>query len=509
MNRRIKLSFNKVEFARLKLGNAGVIRPLADTETLKQNFNIGDKTVMESFGFFGPAGDPNKFYPGINVPEDVMPKPEDFVRVPFRLLSATTVGAGSWKATDFSKPGVLEASVEKLKGKPIFTDHEQDVYNCIGGVESTNWDSPKGDVPGGINGLLAIDAKSNPAIARNILMKFIYSNSVTVEFNWVPSHTFSSGQEFDRMVGTMHQDGTMVRRIATEILDYHETSICWLGADPYAKLIDDNGSLVNIDTTSTYNLDKPEEQSYEKNKSYSIPMGLDKKIINLSKTQLEKSTTMNKELELALKKILGLKDMDELNLDHLKSLQLVGTSAENPLKDIKSLDKEGNEVDAPEDVSGYVLVEKESVNEFKANTESLSRISEAIKEVEGEQPIETKITALIADSKLGISLLSEKRTEVQRLYGLSVDQKTDKVMLDLIEGANLEQLESFAKQFGKGAIGKFTGSCKSCGSTEFELRSSEGGDDTGAGKEKSSSASFHDLMEKYDKPTMNPTGKKK
>ena len=511
--RRLKLSFNKEEFNRssLKLGCSGISTPLITDKQIKENYNLG--SVRESFGFFGSSGDPNKFYPGLNIPEDVIPKPEDFIRVPFRLLSATVVGAGSWKATDFSDERVLKASLKKVDKKPIFTEHEQEMLNWVGIVEGTSWGVKSGDVPGGINGILAIDAKTNPKIARGVLIGAIFSNSVTVEFDWKPSHTFSDMYEFDNLVGTYHEDGTMIRRIVTKIHDYHETSLVWLGADPYAKLIGDDGKLVNIDTASTYKLEKEDiKTTYTENKSYSIPMSLDKNIISLSKRkkQIElKPEDMDKELKLALQKLLGLKDTDEVKVENLSKLALVDdkqkVKSENFGK-LQAVNEKGENIDTPETIEkeSFVMVDKSQFEGLVTTNTELAKfkadVNEKIPTEEGEILLD-KLGSLSAEAENGKTLIEAKRVECKRLYGLSVDQKVDKTITEMIENADPKQLEALITQYSGKATGKFTGTCKSCGSKEFEFRSTETGEDDPEA-ENQDSASFQDLMEKYDKPSM-------
>src|SRR5690606_12701038 len=113
----------------------------------------------------------------------------------------TTVGAGSWKATDFSDVRMLKGSMGKLKGKTVYKEHDQEVDNWLGFVKETSWSeqftNSTGDtVPAGIDGVLLIDAKTNPKIARGLLMGTIYSNSVTVVFDWEMSHHFEDEWEF-------------------------------------------------------------------------------------------------------------------------------------------------------------------------------------------------------------------------------------------------------------------------------------------------------------------------
>lgn len=184
-------------------------------------------------------------------PENIAIDPEQVLLVPFRLISATTVGANSYKATYFPAE-VLEASMPLLINKPIYRNHDMDPDCWLGVVQAVEWGRSylqgTTEIPAGINGMLAIDTQNeaNAELARGIVMQAVRSNSVTVEFEWIPSHQFEFDFQFWDALGTM-VDGRMVTRVVTNILDYHETSIVGLGADPFAKLIGDNGELIDID----------------------------------------------------------------------------------------------------------------------------------------------------------------------------------------------------------------------------------------------------------------------
>lgn len=94
---------------------------------------------------------------------------------------------------------------------------------------------------------MRIDGKANPRIARGINMDppSIHSNSVTVQFEWKPSHNFESPYEFYDKLGTYDEKGEMVRRIATRIISYKETSLVSHGADPFAQKLDGKGHIIN------------------------------------------------------------------------------------------------------------------------------------------------------------------------------------------------------------------------------------------------------------------------
>ena len=72
---------------------------------------------------------------------------------------------------------------------------------------------------------MAVDAKTNPKVARGVLMGSIFSNSVTVEFEWKMSHPFENEYEFLDKIGQYGADGKMIRRVVTKILNYHKSSL--------------------------------------------------------------------------------------------------------------------------------------------------------------------------------------------------------------------------------------------------------------------------------------------
>ena len=205
------------------------------------------KEDVESFGLFGGSNNFNTYYPDLKA-EDLIPKDGDFVEPVYRLLSNCIVAKNSYP-TEFPAD-VLKASMKLLVGQSVYPNHDDEVGNEVGAIKSVFWEEAHTQdgipIPAGINGVLRIDAKSNPKIARGIMMDppSIHSNSVTVMFAWKPSHEYENIYDFYDHIGTMHSDGTMVRRIVTEIEAYLETSLVPHGADVYAQLIK-NGKLNN------------------------------------------------------------------------------------------------------------------------------------------------------------------------------------------------------------------------------------------------------------------------
>lgn len=296
-NYQIFLGMAKKYVSKITLAHGGAI--------LDKGEKIGEK-LSEMIESAHKAGDNEKetallnfrsqLRPG-NVPEEIQIDPEQVLMVPFRMISATTVGAGTWKATTFPEE-VLRESMPLLMNKPIYRDHMMYPDYWLGIVMELAWarESNQGNiiVPPGIDGMFAIDTSTqkNADLAKGIVMGAVRSNSVTVEFEWEPSHDFEYEWQFWDALGT-EVNGELVTRIVTRILDYHETSIVGLGADPFAKQIDENGELIDIDLANseplgvrTYNNEgeKAQFRKVLKNKAkFTLLMNKDN-ILNLSKT---------------------------------------------------------------------------------------------------------------------------------------------------------------------------------------------------------------------------------
>ena len=315
MKKRRKIFTSRLSFDKDELRNAtlsmfgGVSMPMYKTEKeLYAQFGL-EKKSLASFGMFGnsPA-----FYPEVGSAQDIVPKEEDFIRVPFRLISATIVGGGTWKATDFSNAAVLKKSTKMLEGKPLYKDHETDIDNWVGFVEGVKWSessvdtAAKVNVPAGIDGIVVVDAKTNPKVARGLLMGTIFSNSVTVEFNWEMSHEFENEYDFQRNIGTLGKDGKMVRRVVTQVNAYHESSLVWLGADPFAKMIEQDGTLRQIDVTGIVEYDKETDRIkdlYEKSKKFAVGYEFSKDVVSLTKRSEEKKQVEQQNKEENMDKI--------------------------------------------------------------------------------------------------------------------------------------------------------------------------------------------------------------
>lgn len=206
------------------------------------------KEALAAFGLFDTST-PNyyTYYPNVK-PEDLNPQDAEFIYPVFRLLSAIVIYP-TRLAIDFTADGVLKKSMPLLKGQSLYVDHEMTTGNVMGSIMDVMWqesyttDGVK--VPSGINGLLMIDGKSNPRIARAIMMvpPAIHSSSVQIQFAWHPSHKMKDENEFYSKLGTYDSKGVLVRKVVDEILRYAENSLVPHGMDPFAKKLS-NGKIV-------------------------------------------------------------------------------------------------------------------------------------------------------------------------------------------------------------------------------------------------------------------------
>lgn len=231
---------------------AGYIPEVVGAKAFSENYYKWKNPTPDSiaqFGFWGGDIDYNTYYPNLDKSE-LTPKDEEFIEPMFRLLSETIVSK-NWNPTDFGQNGVLKASMKMLLGQTVNCDHETNIGNAIGAVSQVMWQESYKDgsftIPAGINGILKIDGKANPRIARGILMEppSIHSNSVTVQFKWDKSHPQMGDNEFYQKLGTYDSKGVMVRRIVTEIVRYLETSLVSHGADSFAQKIGSDGKIIN------------------------------------------------------------------------------------------------------------------------------------------------------------------------------------------------------------------------------------------------------------------------
>ena len=439
---------------------AGFLPTGVEPQTFSENFyrwNHVSKESVEKLGLFGSDIDYNTYYPNLTK-EDLTPNADEFIEPVFRLLSATIVSK-NWNPTDFSQPGVLKASMRMLLGQTVNCDHSTDIGNAIGSVSQVMWQEGYKDgnfmIPAGINGVLKIDGKANPRIARGILMDppSIHSNSVTVQFKWVKSHPDMDDSEFWDKIGTYDEKGNMIRKVVTEVVRYLETSLVSHGADSFAQKIGEDGKIINPefakrtwtsfseyqeDTKKAYYFTdfKEDINSYQENND--TPQN------NINTNNQLNNNTMNKELKEFLEKLFG---------DNLLSLaEGQEVSTELALSAVQSL------------VNGKKTLETKITN----LTTEKDQLTEQITQKDAE------IANLTAMSTVGKNYIASLREEVVGNYKKLKGDKADETIVTMLnaETTGLQTLISLNKDYKAQLEEKFPLTCSKCGSHDVTRSSS-------------------------------------
>ena len=439
---------------------AGFLPTGVEPQTFSENFyrwNHVSKESVEKLGLFGSDIDYNTYYPNLTK-EDLTPNADEFIEPVFRLLSATIVSK-NWNPTDFSQPGVLKASMRMLLGQTVNCDHSTDIGNAIGSVSQVMWQEGYKDgnfmIPAGINGVLKIDGKANPRIARGILMDppSIHSNSVTVQFKWEKSHPDMDDRDFWDKLGTYDEKGNMIRKVVTEVVRYLETSLVSHGADSFAQKIGEDGKIINPefakrtwtsfaeyqeDTKKAYYFTdfKEDINSYQENND--TPQN------NINTNNSLNNNTMNKELKEFLEKLFG---------DNLLSLsEGQEVSTELALSAVQSL------------VNGKKTLETKITN----LTTEKDQLTEQITQKDAE------IANLTAMSTVGKNYIASLREEVVGNYKKLKGDKADETIVTMLnaETTGLQTLISLNKDYKAQLEEKFPLTCSKCGSHDVTRSSS-------------------------------------
>lgn len=442
---------------------AGYIPPSIPVTEFSEKFYQWAKTNPDSisqFGFWGGEIDYNTYYPNLSA-EELTPKDEEFIEPMFRLLSATIVSK-NWNPTDFSKNGVLKASMNMLLGQTVNCDHETNIGNAIGAVSKVVWQDAYKEgnftIPAGINGILKIDGKANPRIARGILMEppSIHSNSVTVQFKWDKSHPELDDNEFYQKLGTYDSKGQMVRRMVTEVVRYLETSLVSHGADSFAQKIGDDGKIINPDfakrTWSSY-----EEYRDDKSKMFFFS-DYKNNLDSLQETNNTQSNIINNQEDLSL--INNKNQMNELELF------IEAITASGMLQLAEGTEKNQENVTS---ALKAVIAERDQLKTKKETLESdKASLTDQI----------TNLNAEIANLKematVGKNHIASLRESVVANYKKLKGEKVDETIVTMInsETTGMATLISLNKEYQTQLEEKFPLTCAKCGSHEVSRASS-------------------------------------
>lgn len=347
---------------------------------------------------------------------DASTKEDEFVLATFRALSATILAD---RPIDFTNQKILRDATPKLIGQTVFKDHNTSVNNWVGRVDASYWDEATPDIPVGINAILKLDAIKDPMTVRGVLQGAIHSASVTVSFEWKPSHPklMDAGSFFDHLGEEI--DGELVRIIVTMIDKFWEISLVWQGADEFAKQIGDDG--------------KPVQKAHQP------------------------------EAEPGLLAAEAHPSIENFN-------------QENKMDPIRKLLKETFGVDVTEknfseQLATYVEMQiKSATQNFENEVKTLSaKIKEANQKIEA---LDASIKELEPKATLGSKYLEDERKEAIRLYRVAKGEQISEAILKTLEKADLEIAQAFKQEFKKEVEEKFPARCHRCGSTQLQRRSS-------------------------------------
>lgn len=445
-----------------------------------------------------------------------IPVPEDFLPYLFRHISATIVGAGTWKATEFTEE-VLKKARKLLEFKPAFVNHELETGNIIGAtgkaVFTPAFKAKNGQlIAAGLDAPIWIDAKLHPDICRKLSafpVPHIQSVSITVIYEWEPSHSFtdSSGNEdewvFENRIGTI-VDGKMVRRIVIKIIEIYETSLVWLGADPYAKILDENGDPINVEKSAIVGASQfesdPMVDRYKKHgtifladscitKENSIDLSA-KLVSSFGGTPSKipvKVNQMDNVIKIYIAAQLGITE-DEVSVAMLGEYSLTKKDQLKTLKDnagkVTGLDIQVVDLEKERDTAKGQVTDYEAIIPHK-ELEALGK--------------DVDLPKLVAMAKFGKTIFDEKRELCIKNYKLTLkdDEKEDEKVIDLINKADSDGLEVYMKQYGATVLEESKATCTACGNGDnitYRSSVSEGeGDDEGGSEGKTGGSVIPDM----------------
>lgn len=474
---------------------AGYIPEAVGAKAFSENYYKWKNPTPDSiaqFGFWGGDIDYNTYYPNLDKSE-LTPKDEEFIEPMFRLLSETIVSK-NWNPTDFGQNGVLKASMKMLLGQTVNCDHETNIGNAIGAVSQVMWQESYKDgsftIPAGINGILKIDGKANPRIARGILMEppSIHSNSVTVQFKWDKSHPQMEDNEFYQKLGTYDSKGVMVRRIVTEIVRYLETSLVSHGADSFAQKIGSDGKIINP-TFAKRTWASYEEYRDDKSKQYFFT---DYKS-DLTSYQ-EKNDTQG-----------SFNDNDandnHSNKDNMNELQKF---LESLFGDNMLTLEEGKEMNQ-ENVIACIQTLVSSRNELQTSVDNLT--TEKTSLTEQITNLNAEVANLKEMATVGKNHIASLRENAVETYKKLMGDKVDETIVTMLnaETTGITTLVSLTKDYQARLEEKFPLTCAKCGSkdvnrassvSETEEEGKTGTEDTTKNQEPSSTGSVLDSLYK-------------
>lgn len=400
----------------------------------------------------------NTYYPGENA-DSVKPEDEDFIFPVYRLLSEIVVNKMS-SPVDFSQNDVLKNSMPLLQNLTIYSGHEELIGNHLGSVVEVAWQDSykyKGvTIPPGVNGVLKVDAKANPKIARGILQDppAIHSVSLSVLYKWVKSHDMPD-DEFYNKLGTYNDKKELIRKIASEIILYTELSLVPHGADPFAQLLKD-GKINNPQWAKKfYALGDSRLSCVDFNRSYTGDLEVEINSLSFKPNinNPPKSEENMDEFITKLGKVVGYSETDqEKLLAHVSKLISDNLANEKQYADENAQLKKDNE-------------------KLKSD---LKQEKEGNVQLKNDQPY----------IEVGKNHLKTVRDEAVKFYTSVKGDKKDDNIIKIIENSDLEAAKAFLGEYREKFEELTPLTCQDCNSKNIERASAsqEDGEDGGKGE---------------------------
>lgn len=432
-------------------------------KVLHKNINITENGLFDTV-----APNFNNYYPEVSE-EDLKMEDKDFIFPVYRGLSETIVNGNF---TDFSMNSVLKQSMSKLKGQTVYVNHDMIVGAHIGVVMDTKWsESYKSGaliVPAGINTKLKIDIKSNPNIARGIMMDppAIHSVSATLQFAWEKSHSKMEDNEFWTKLGTPGPDKQMVRKVAIDIVRYYELSMVSHGADPYAKRVGEDGKLIPENLARQFSQNslgiKPTSYHYFSFRE----LGVEKNNLTIPNPINDNENDKN--------------DMKEFLEKLALNLKLTGDQTEDTI------------ITALSDIitkSDSVATLQTSVDTLTGEKNDLTtKVTDLTTKV-NDATVLAEANKLAADSYN--TLLVKLRANVLANYVKLKGETKDEAIVNLIGTANYDTLQSLDKDYTTQLEDKFPMTCKDCNGHNINRATAKHDDKKDGGNKKKSQTDLY------------------
>jgi hypothetical protein len=421
---------------------------------------------LEKLGLFD-SGSPNyyTYYPEVTQ-ADMQPEDGDFIYPVFRLLSKIII-APKQMAVDFTSKDVLKNSMDLLVGQSIFLDHESITGSVMGVVQSVHWQESYKiggvTIPAGINGVLKIDAKSNPRVVRAIMMDppSIHSCSVTINFHWVKSHDLPDN-EFYSKLGTFDNSGKRIRKVVDDINLYFELSLVPHGADPFAKKLTGGKIVMAKQASKHYQLslsaNQVNREPYMSVTGTGDLVPYQSATLNFRQINLFDTNSFN---------------INNLNNDEMKFTDLLlslGLTIEQ-IPDEEALiahfqSNASRITDLESEVSTLTSENENLTGEVSTLTNSIEELNTQIATLTDNQAT----PEVLAMRDAGLAHLMQVRSQALSFYKLLKGDKASEVIVNSINSADLEAALAFAQNFKEEYEAAVPLSCGKCGSTNVSRK---------------------------------------